>query len=221
MSSETTPTQLMFAIPVEDPFVDTPRSPPRPVLHIHDLAQHALDRRARKDATTTATATKTDENPEEKIPRPKLSHHFDDFATRALDRKARKHQAALRAQARATETQHRKLIREAWIRNSARQIAQLNIARMIAEQEYHNTPIQANLVAWRRATLASNNAVLMDGKLEERRIMFMPRSMGGVMRLGEWNLAEDGFAGCGSEGALVGVRMALMERVCAEVMRGD
>ncbi|KAF2656642.1 hypothetical protein K491DRAFT_370315 [Lophiostoma macrostomum CBS 122681] len=125
------------------------------------------------------------------------------------------HDAAMRA-----KLDQEKTAREVWIRNGARQIAELNRAKSAAEQQYRRTGRREDMEAWQKAIAAFNDSTNLDKRQEERRNLFLPESMRPAMRVGEWNLPGDG-AAAGGEGALLGFQMALMERYAAVVAESE
>ncbi|KAF2796250.1 hypothetical protein K505DRAFT_166497 [Melanomma pulvis-pyrius CBS 109.77] len=130
----------------------------------------------------------------------------------------------------STQTEAQKVaIRQAWIRNNSAQIASLARSRAAAQAKYHSTQSLEDLENLQRITRAFADATDLDKRLEERRNLFMPEGMM-AMRTGVGCVAGDGFgevpqkdgdgSGMGEKGKLLGWRMATMEKIGAEVIKG-
>jgi hypothetical protein len=111
--------------------------------------------------------------------------------------------------------------RQQWIKTAAKQIANLGHAHAQAFTAHSANPTAETLAKVERTRAALAAATDLDTRVAERRALFMPeRKM--PMRTGFGSNVEDGNAGdatMGLEGRLLGGRMAVMERVCREVVK--
>ncbi|KAF2266859.1 hypothetical protein CC78DRAFT_577784 [Lojkania enalia] len=118
-------------------------------------------------------------------------------------------------------------IRERWIRSAAANIAGLHNLHLKLAQEYHETHSSRDLEVLTRVVEALREATSLDRRVAERRGMFMPEGMT-ILRTGFGSLPRDGIGGVdgvggngnSGRGRLSGYRMAVMERICAEVVAG-
>ncbi|KAI4616459.1 uncharacterized protein J4E87_008725 [Alternaria ethzedia] len=116
-----------------------------------------------------------------------------------------------------------KPIRSAWIRSEASKIAQLAKLRHAMEKRYLKTRSDKDYEAWQTLQAAYDDATDLEKRQEERRNLFLREKK---MEALKTDKTEDMSAaasrdGVGAEGEenekLLGYKMALMERVCAEV----
>ncbi|KAI4917416.1 hypothetical protein J4E85_009935 [Alternaria conjuncta] len=115
-----------------------------------------------------------------------------------------------------------KPIRTAWIRSEASKIAQLAKLRHAMEKRYEETRSEADYSAWQTLQTAYEDATNLEKRQEERRNLFLREKK---MEALKTDVVEDMSAASRSgievkgegEEKLLGYKMALMERVCAEV----
>lgn len=135
-----------------------------------------------------------------------------------------------------TRLDAQKAVRENWIRTEAKRIAGLSRVVFAASQAYQQSRQQKDYDAWERAQAAFIDATNLEKRQEERRNLFLPAGII-AMRTGQMNVVSDGSVaypvtpefssscdgslGDQKEGKLLGWRMALMERVCAETKIKD
>ncbi|KAJ4296464.1 hypothetical protein N0V90_006509 [Kalmusia sp. IMI 367209] len=108
-----------------------------------------------------------------------------------------------------------KALRESWIRTEAHKIASLARSVSLLKQKYSLTQSQADYAAYMHACSLLEDATNLDKRMEERRNLTLPPGMS-ALKTGPNNLPGDGMRGQSGEGRLLGFRMALMERICAE-----
>ncbi|KAI4708225.1 hypothetical protein J4E89_006847 [Alternaria sp. Ai002NY15] len=116
-----------------------------------------------------------------------------------------------------------KPIRSAWIRSEASKIAQLAKLRHAMEKRYEETRSDADYAAWQTLQAAYDDATDLEKRQEERRNLFLREKKMVALKtdvVGDMSAAA-GRGGTEVEGEgeekLLGYKMALMERVCAEV----
>jgi len=115
-----------------------------------------------------------------------------------------------------------KPIRSAWIRGEASKIAQLAKLRHAMEKRYEETRSDADYAAWQTLQAAYEDATNLEKRQEERRNLFLREKKMEALKTDnteDMSLASRGgikVEGKGEE-KLLGYKMALMERVCAEV----
>ena len=112
-----------------------------------------------------------------------------------------------------------KPIREAWIRGEASKIAQLAKLRHAMEKRYLETRSDADYAAWQTLQAAYDDATDLEKRQEERRNLFLKEKKMAALKT---DVVDDMSAaasrgGIKGEEKLLGYKMALMERVCAEV----
>ncbi|KAI4660228.1 uncharacterized protein J4E78_004929 [Alternaria triticimaculans] len=115
-----------------------------------------------------------------------------------------------------------KPIRSAWIRSEASKIAQLAKLRHAMEKRYLETRSDADYEAWQNLQVAYEDATDLEKRQVERRNLFLREKKMEALKtdvVGDMSAATAGRGGVGVEGEekLLGYKMALMERVCAEV----
>ena len=121
--------------------------------------------------------------------------------------------------------QQKRALRQTWIADSAREIAALARAHAAANAQYQSSRSLADLQTLHEATAALAEATSLERRVEQRRNLFMPAGVQ-AMRTTVESRPQDGFGGeemgrgRGAAGRLLGGEMALMERICGEVMRG-
>jgi hypothetical protein len=122
-------------------------------------------------------------------------------------------------------TEQQKLaLRQAWIADGAREIAALARRRATLECQFQLSGTVSDLQALQEATKALADATHLDHRVEQRRKLFMPCGMR-AMRVLSANHPGDGFGdeerggNQGGEGSLLRGEMALMERICGEMVR--
>jgi hypothetical protein len=123
----------------------------------------------------------------------------------------------------ALTEQQKRALRQTWIEEGAREIAALARARAAADAQYQHSRSPADLQLLREATAALAEATSLERRVEQRRNLFMPVGMQ-AMRTTAESQPQDGFGGeemrgGRGEGRLFGGQMAVMERICGEVMR--
>lgn len=117
-----------------------------------------------------------------------------------------------------------KPIREEWIRTPAAKIAQLARLRHAAQRRFRETHSKQDYENWQKAEVAFADATNLEKRQEERRNLFLNGK--GMMAL-KTDKVRDMSAASRSQGGkereekLLGFKMALMERECAEVRRGE
>jgi len=118
-----------------------------------------------------------------------------------------------------------KPIRSAWIRSEASKIAHLAKLRHLMEKRYLETRSDADYSAWQTLQAAYDDATDLEKRQEERRNLFLKEKKMEALKtdcVGDMSAASRGgiggikMKGEGEE-KLLGYKMALMERVCAEV----
>ncbi|KAI4606653.1 hypothetical protein J4E83_010025 [Alternaria metachromatica] len=116
-----------------------------------------------------------------------------------------------------------KPVRSAWIRSEASKIAQLAKLRHAMEKRYEETRSDADYSAWQTLQAAYDDATDLEKRQEERRNLFLREKKMEALKtdvVGDMSAAasrgDKGVEGEGEE-KLLGYKMALMERVCAEV----
>ncbi|KAF2472020.1 uncharacterized protein BDR25DRAFT_366772 [Lindgomyces ingoldianus] len=132
-----------------------------------------------------------------------------------------------------------KTAREAWIKQTAAEIADLAGAKECAERRWRLTRSEGDRKAWIEAMERFNRGTCLETRQEERRNLFLGEKGMTALRTGEGNVVGDGFAGAGMVGSgtydggnqgggvangerrLLGYRMAVMERVSAEVKKTE
>lgn len=122
----------------------------------------------------------------------------------------------------ALTEQQKRALRQTWIEDGAREIAALARARATADAQYQSSRSLTDLQVLHEATAALAEATSLERRVEQRRNLFMPVGMQ-AMRTTAENRLHDGFGGAemgGGEGRLLGGQMAVMERICGEVLRG-
>ncbi|KAI4646109.1 uncharacterized protein J4E79_010618 [Alternaria viburni] len=113
-----------------------------------------------------------------------------------------------------------KPIRSAWIRGEASKIAQLAKLRHAMEKRYEETRSDADYSAWQTLQAAYDDATNLEKRQEERRNLFLEEKKMEALKTDnteDMSLASRDRAGVDGEEKLLGYKMALMERVCAEV----
>jgi hypothetical protein len=109
----------------------------------------------------------------------------------------------------------KKEIRTGWIETQCRYLAATARAVADAKRQYELTDSAADCEAWLRAVELSLEAWSLDQLTEQRRNLTMPDGMR-ALRVEPGGLASD--ARGGKEGGVLGFKIALMERVCAEAV---
>ncbi|KAI4614811.1 hypothetical protein J4E80_006315 [Alternaria sp. BMP 0032] len=112
--------------------------------------------------------------------------------------------------------------RSAWIRSEASKIAQLAKLRHAMEKRYEETRSSADYSAWQTLQAAYDDATDLEKRQEERRNLFLKEKKMEALKtdvVGDMSAASRGGIKVEGEGEekLLGYKMALMERVCAEV----
>jgi len=113
-----------------------------------------------------------------------------------------------------------KPIRSAWIRSEASKIAQLAKLRHAMEKRYLETRSDKDYSAWQTLQAAYDDATNLEKRQEERRNLFLREKKMEALKTDnteDMSLASRGTPGVDGEEKLLGYKMALMERVCAEV----
>ncbi|KAI4695567.1 hypothetical protein J4E81_005893 [Alternaria sp. BMP 2799] len=117
-----------------------------------------------------------------------------------------------------------KPIRSAWIRSEASKIAQLAKLRHAMEKRYEETRSDKDYEAWQNLQNAYEDATNLEKRQEERRNMFLKEKKMEALKTGvvgdmsASTVSRGGMKVVGEgEEKLLGYKMALMERVCAEV----
>ncbi|KAI4638066.1 hypothetical protein J4E93_010534 [Alternaria ventricosa] len=116
-----------------------------------------------------------------------------------------------------------KPIRSAWIRSEASKIAQLAKLRHAMEKRYEETRSDKDYAAWQTLQAAYDDATDLEKRQEERRNLFLREKKMEALKtdvVGDMSAAASrGGMKVEGEGEekLLGYKMALMERVCAEV----
>ncbi|KAI4907642.1 uncharacterized protein J4E92_011044 [Alternaria infectoria] len=113
-----------------------------------------------------------------------------------------------------------KPIRSAWIRGEASKIAQLAKLRHAMEKRYEETRSDKDYAAWQTLQAAYDDATDLEKRQEERRNLFLREKKMQALKTDsteDMSLASRGTPGVDGEEKLLGYKMALMERVCAEV----
>lgn len=111
-------------------------------------------------------------------------------------------------------------IREAWIREEASKIAQLARLRHAMEKRYQETRSDKDYEAWLNLQAAYDDATNLEKRQEERRNLFLKHKKMKALKtdsVEDMSLANRDSAGVDGEEKLLGYKMALMERTCAEV----
>ncbi|KAI4947735.1 hypothetical protein J4E91_006557 [Alternaria rosae] len=113
-----------------------------------------------------------------------------------------------------------KPIREAWIREEASKIAQLARLRHAMEKRYQETRSDKDYEAWQNLQAAYDDATNLEKRQEERRNLLLENKKMKALKtdsVEDMSLASRDSAGVDGEEKLLGYKMALMERTCAEV----
>ncbi|KAI4929183.1 hypothetical protein J4E86_011763 [Alternaria arbusti] len=117
-----------------------------------------------------------------------------------------------------------KPVRSAWIRGEASKIAQLATLRAAMEKRYLETRSDADYASWKNLQAAYDDATNLEKRQEERRNLFLKEKKMEALKtdvVGDMSAHAASRGGVGVEGEgeekLLGYKMALMERVCAEV----
>ena len=108
-----------------------------------------------------------------------------------------------------------KAIRKEWIEKEARRIAAIARNAAFLHQQYLNTRRPEDYQAWNRAQAECQQAWSVETLTEQRRNLTLPMGMS-ALKAGQGSLPEDSMGGV--EGGMLGHKMALMERICAEGM---
>jgi hypothetical protein len=112
-------------------------------------------------------------------------------------------------------------IRSEWIKTEGAKIAALARSTHAATMKFQQSGAQEDLDEWRRLSALYTDATTLSKRQEERRNMFMPQDMTAM----KTDVAEDQSAAFsqnqgeekGEKQALLGFKMAFMERIIAEV----
>ncbi|KAH6860626.1 hypothetical protein BKA58DRAFT_472465 [Alternaria rosae] len=113
-----------------------------------------------------------------------------------------------------------KPIREAWIREEASKIAQLARLRHAMEKRYQETRSDKDYEAWQNLQAAYDDATNLEKRQEERRNLVLKDKKMKALKTDcaeDMSLASRDSVGTHGEEKLLGYKMALMERTCAEV----
>jgi hypothetical protein len=114
----------------------------------------------------------------------------------------------------------RKPIREAWIRTEAEKIAQLAKLKHAMERRSQETRSNKDNEAWQNLQAAYEDATNLEKRQEERRNLFLKEKKMEALKTDnaeDVSAASRGTVAAGGEAKLLGFKMALMERECAEV----
>jgi hypothetical protein len=111
--------------------------------------------------------------------------------------------------------------REEWIRASAAEIANLAKLRHAAELQYHTSKTSADYMAWQELEVKFADATDLAKKQEERRSLLMGSKGMEALKTGRVEDGSAAYAGAVEEERLLGFKMALMERVRAEVKKEE
>jgi hypothetical protein len=111
-------------------------------------------------------------------------------------------------------------IREAWIRTEAEKIAQLAKLKHAMERRYQETRSNKDYEAWQNLQAAYEDATNLEKRQEERRNLFLKEKKMEALKTDnaeDVSAASRSTVAAGGEEKLLGFKMALMERECAEV----
>ena len=111
-----------------------------------------------------------------------------------------------------------KTIRKNWIEREARKLAAAARTAAILQKQYHSTRRHEDFRLWIHAQADCEQAWSVERLMEERRNLTLPEGMR-ALKTGRDSLPEDGL--CGVESGILGHKMALMERLCADAMMKD
>lgn len=112
-------------------------------------------------------------------------------------------------------------LRRTWIQTQTQHLTSTARAAQLAQRKYNLTSSPQDHAAWLRAQAVFLEAWDLQRLVAQRRELTLPRGMK-ALRIGKGNVAGDGMCGMDGdrEGGVLGFRMAVMERVCAEIMVG-
>lgn len=114
-----------------------------------------------------------------------------------------------------TRLDEKKALREEWIKNGARKIVALAHTVTALKQKYLITRRYEDLNAWVEAQTEYENATNLELVTEDRRNLLLPEGMR-ALKAGPGTLPEDAMGG--KAGGLLGHKMAVMEKICAEAV---